>query len=197
MKGFRKGKAPLPLLKKMFGQVGCGRSRSGNSRSSVAEHLQEQRAPPRSAAGHQDRERELRRRRRPERQPLVRMPAGSARGRLQRHHSWNAKRSKLTKHPSNEAMGRLARERRRLFSGGTRSSGQRPDHHRLPRKIDDEAFEGGEAEDYPLVLGSNSFIPGSKTNWSAPRLVTKRMSKSASRMTMAHRILAGKAAVLK
>ena len=27
-------------------------------------------------------------------------------------------------------------------------------------KINDEVFEGGEAEDYPLVLGSNSFIPG-------------------------------------
>lgn len=26
--------------------------------------------------------------------------------------------------------------------------------------VDGEAFEGGEAEDYPLVLGSNSFIPG-------------------------------------
>ena len=26
--------------------------------------------------------------------------------------------------------------------------------------IDGEAFEGGAAEDYPLVLGSNSFIPG-------------------------------------
>ncbi len=27
-------------------------------------------------------------------------------------------------------------------------------------KVDSEAFEGGTAEDYPLVLGSNSFIPG-------------------------------------
>ena len=27
-------------------------------------------------------------------------------------------------------------------------------------KIDGEAFDGGEAEDYPLVLGSSSFIPG-------------------------------------
>ena len=26
--------------------------------------------------------------------------------------------------------------------------------------VDGEAFEGGAAEDYPLVLGSNSFIPG-------------------------------------
>ncbi|MBP1805528.1 trigger factor [Rubellimicrobium aerolatum] len=27
-------------------------------------------------------------------------------------------------------------------------------------KVDDEPFEGGAAQDYPLVLGSNSFIPG-------------------------------------
>jgi trigger factor len=27
-------------------------------------------------------------------------------------------------------------------------------------KLDGEPFEGGAAEDYPLVLGSNSFIPG-------------------------------------
>jgi len=27
-------------------------------------------------------------------------------------------------------------------------------------KVDGEAFEGGQADDYPLVLGSNSFIPG-------------------------------------
>ena len=26
--------------------------------------------------------------------------------------------------------------------------------------VDGEAFEGGSSEDYPLVLGSNSFIPG-------------------------------------
>ena len=26
--------------------------------------------------------------------------------------------------------------------------------------VDGEEFEGGSAEDYPLVLGSNSFIPG-------------------------------------
>ena len=27
-------------------------------------------------------------------------------------------------------------------------------------KVDGEAFDGGASEDYPLVLGSNSFIPG-------------------------------------
>lgn len=27
-------------------------------------------------------------------------------------------------------------------------------------RVDGEAFEGGSAEDYPLTLGSNSFIPG-------------------------------------
>ena len=27
-------------------------------------------------------------------------------------------------------------------------------------KVDGEAFDGGQADDYPLVLGSNSFIPG-------------------------------------
>jgi trigger factor len=26
--------------------------------------------------------------------------------------------------------------------------------------VDGELFEGGSGEDYPLVLGSNSFIPG-------------------------------------
>ncbi|MFD1914509.1 trigger factor [Halodurantibacterium flavum] len=30
-------------------------------------------------------------------------------------------------------------------------------------KVDGEAFDGGAAEDYPLVLGSNSFIPGFET----------------------------------
>ena len=27
-------------------------------------------------------------------------------------------------------------------------------------KVDGEAFEGGAGEDFPLVLGSNQFIPG-------------------------------------
>ena len=32
-------------------------------------------------------------------------------------------------------------------------------------KVDDVAFDGGAGEDYPLTLGSNSFIPGLKSSW--------------------------------
>ena len=42
MKGFRKGKAPLPLLKKMFGKSVLGEVVQETVEGSVSEHLQEQ-----------------------------------------------------------------------------------------------------------------------------------------------------------
>ena len=40
--------------------------------------------------------------------------------------------------------------------------------------VDEEAFEGGKAEDYSLTIGSNSFIPGLKINyWQGSRRRTR------------------------
>ncbi len=41
-------------------------------------------------------------------------------------------------------------------------------------KLDGVPFDGGKDEGAELVLGSNRFIPASKTSWSASRPATRR-----------------------
>lgn len=159
MKGFRKGKAPLPLLKKMFGKSVLGEVVQETVESSVSSHLEEQ--------GH-----------RPAQQPDIKIvnenfeegddlsvdlsyeclpdvpDVDFASIALER------KTVEVDETSVEEAMGRLA-ENAVDYAVVERESADK-DQIAIDflGKIDDEPFDGGEAEDYPLVLGSNSFIPG-------------------------------------
>ena len=159
MKGFRKGKAPLPLLKKMFGKSVLGEVVQETVEGSVAEHLQEQ--------GH-----------RPAQQPDIKIENENfdEGDDLNVNLSYEClpevpevdysaiklerKTVEVDEASVEEAMGRLA-ENAVDYSAVEREAADK-DQIIIDflGKIDDEAFEGGEAEDYPLVLGSNSFIPG-------------------------------------
>jgi hypothetical protein len=74
--------------------------------------------------------------------------------------SWSADR-RPAEADIDEALGNLAEN---VQNFDTKKGGKAADGDQVVidfvGKVDGEAFEGGSAEDYPLVLGSNSFIPG-------------------------------------
>ena len=161
MKGFRKGKVPMSLLKKQFGQRLLGEAMQESIDGAMNQHFEE--------SGE-----------RPALQPDVKMT----------NEDWkegddvyvdltyealptipevDLKTINLEKLVAkaddaavDEALEKLAetspnfKDRRK---GSKAKSGDQVVFDFLG-KVDGEAFEGGSAEDYPLVLGSNSFIPG-------------------------------------
>ena len=159
MKGFRKGKAPMALLKQRFGKSVLGEVVQETVEGSVGEHLE--------AQNH-----------RPAQQPDIKitnenfdegddlnveisyeclpdvpdLEYGSLK--LER------KTIAVDDEAVNEALDRLAKSAVDYEAkDGSAEDGEQVVIDFLG-KIDGEAFDGGEAEDYPLVLGSNSFIPG-------------------------------------
>lgn len=161
MKGFRKGKAPLPLLKKMFGKSILGEVVRESVDGAVRQHL--------SDSGH-----------RPAAQPDVKMPDEEFDE--DRNLTFEVSYDCLPEVPEvdlsaialerktvevddrtlNEALERLAAESPDYVRRGKGAKAETRDRVVLDFSgtVDGKAFEGGTAEDYPLVLGSNSFLPG-------------------------------------
>ncbi len=159
MKGFRKGKVPLSLLKKQFGPRVLGEAMQESIDGALSNHLEE--------SGD-----------RPAMQPEVKMA----------NDDWkegddvevtvsyekrpeipetdfsdiSIERLKVSADDAaiDEALGNLAETAQNFEDkDGAAEEGDQVVID-FVGKIDGEAFEGGAAEDYPLVLGSNSFIPG-------------------------------------
>ncbi|MBY6199817.1 trigger factor [Maritalea mobilis] len=160
MKGFRKGKVPMALLRKQFGPRVMG------------EAMQE--AVDGAMQGHLDETGD-----RPAAQPEIKMVnedwkegddvvVSMAYEKLPEIPEVDYKALKLermTVAPADEdvddALKNLAESAQNF---ATKKGGKAADGDQVVidfvGKVDGEAFEGGAAEDYPLVLGSNSFIPG-------------------------------------
>ncbi|MEE2861243.1 MAG: trigger factor [Paracoccus sp. (in: a-proteobacteria)] len=162
MKGFRKGKVPMAMLKKQFGPRILGETMQDSIDTALREHLE----------GSGDR---------PATQPKVEMENGEG---------WkegddvvvNVTYETLPAIPEvdltslslekltvpaeeaavTEALQNLAKSSQSFEDRKKGSKAKEGDQVVIDFKgfVDGEAFEGGEAEDYPLVLGSNSFIPG-------------------------------------
>ncbi|SMO84255.1 trigger factor [Thalassovita litoralis] len=162
MKGFRKGKVPMALLRKQFGQRLLGEAMQETIDGAMNEHFE--------SSGD-----------RPAMQPQVNMVDGE---------NWKEgddvkvtmSYEALPEIPEvdfsdvelermvvkaddaaiDEALASLAetvsdwKKRRK----GTKAKEGDQVVMDFVGKVDGEAFDGGSAEDYPLVLGSNSFIPG-------------------------------------
>ena len=160
MKGFRKGKVPMALLKKQFGQRIMGEAMQEAIDGAMSDHFEQTGDKPAM-------------------QPQVEMVEGE---------SWKEgddvvvtmnyealpaipevdlkgiKLEKLVVKPEDssvdEALANLAESAQDFET----KKGKAADGDQVVMdflgKVDGEAFEGGSAEDYPLVLGSNSFIPG-------------------------------------
>jgi len=161
MKGFRKGKVPMALLKKQFGDRVMGEAMQEAIDGAMGEHFEK--------SGD-----------RPAMQPEVKMTnedwkAGDD---VEVSMSYEAlpeipevdlSKLKLEKmvvkaddEAITEALGNLAETAQDFKSRKKGSKAKDGDQVVMDfvGKVDGEAFEGGSAEDYPLALGSNSFIPG-------------------------------------
>ena len=161
MKGFRKGKAPLPLLKKMFGKSVLGEVVQETVEATVAEHLKE--------SGH-----------RPAQQPDIKIvnedfnegddlkvefvyeclpevpELDFSTIKLER------KVVSVEEGSIDEALAKLAETSTDYKARAKTAKAKEGDQIVVDftGTIDGQPFDGGTAEDYPLVLGSNSFIPG-------------------------------------
>ena len=159
MKGFRKGKVPMPLLKKQFGQRLMGEAMQETVDGAMQSHLEE--------SGD-----------RPAMQPEIKMVnedwkegddivVAMSYEALPEIPDVDYKKltlERLVVAPGEadveEALGKIAESAQNFAT----KKGKAADGDQVVidflGKVDDEAFDGGAAEDYPLVLGSNSFIPG-------------------------------------
>ncbi|MCE8006623.1 trigger factor [Aestuariivita sp.] len=161
MKGFRKGKVPMPLLKKQFGQRLLGEAMQETIDGAMSKHFED--------SGD-----------RPAMQPEVKMT----------NEDWkegddvNVEMSyealpeipdvdlsqvtaeklvvKADETAVDEALANLAETAQDFKDRETGAQAEDGDQVVMDflGKVDGEPFEGGSAEDYPLTLGSNSFIPG-------------------------------------
>jgi trigger factor len=161
MKGFRKGKVPMALLKKQYGQRLMGEAMQESIDGAMAKHFED--------TGD-----------RPAAQPAIKMTNEDWKDGDDIHveMSYEAlpvipdvdlKSIKLSKMVTKadkasvkEALANLA-ETAQVFAdrkkGSKAKDGDQVTIDFLGR-VDGDIFEGGTGEDYPLVLGSNSFIPG-------------------------------------
>ncbi len=161
MKGFRKGKVPLPLLKKQFGQRVLGEAMQEAVDGAMSQHFADSGDRP---AG----------------EPAVRMinedwKEGDD---VDVEMSYEALPDvpdvdlsdvslekpvvKADDAAVDEALGNLAQSAQDFKDRRKGSKAKDGDQVVIDfvGKVDGEAFDGGSAEDYPLVLGSDSFIPG-------------------------------------
>ena len=162
MKGFRKGKVPMSLLKKQFGQQIMGEVMQESIDNAMKEHFDN--------TGD-----------RPAQQPSMEMKEGDSwkQGddvevsisyeRLPDIPEVDFKKIKLKRmvvevdeKAIKEGLENLAKNAQNFEDRKKGSKSKDGDQVNINflGKIDGEAFEGGAGEDYPLVLGSNSFIPG-------------------------------------
>ena len=162
MKGFRKGKVPMSLLKKQFGQQLMGEVMQKSIDNAMKEHFDN--------TGD-----------RPAQQPAMEMKDGDSwkQGddvevsisyeRLPDIPEVDFKKIKLKRmvvevdeKAIKEGLENLAKNAQNFEDRKKGSKSKDGDQVNINflGKIDGEDFEGGTGEDYPLVLGSNSFIPG-------------------------------------
>ena len=161
MKGFRKGKVPMALLKKQYGQRLMGEAMQESIDGAMSDHF--------DTSGD-----------RPAMQPDVKMTNDDWKegDDVAVNLSYEAlpdvpelDMSKLSLErlvvkaddaAIDETLASLA-ENAQDFKGRKKGAKAKSGGQVVidfTGKVDGEAFEGGTAEDYPLVLGSNSFIPG-------------------------------------
>jgi len=161
MKGFRKGKVPMALLKKQFGPRIMGEAMQESIDGAMQKHFED--------CGD-----------RPAMQPEVKMTnedwkegddvavdmSYEALPDIPEVDMKSIKLEKLVVKVEDEAvaeaLGNLAESTQNFEARKKGSKAKDGDQIVIDftGSVDGEEFEGGAAEDYPLVLGSNSFIPG-------------------------------------
>ncbi len=162
MKGFRKGKVPMALLRKQYGQRLMGEAMQDAIDGAMKQHFE--------TTGD-----------RPALQPKVEMQGGEtwkegddvtvtmsydALPEIPELDASAVTLERLVVKADEasvaEALENLAKSSQDFEPRDTSEAAQQGDQVVIDflGKVDDEPFEGGAAEDYPLVIGSGSFIPG-------------------------------------
>jgi len=161
MKGFRKGKVPMALMKKQYGQKVMGEAMQEAVDGAMAKHFED--------SGD-----------RPAMQPEVKMTndewkegddvavdmSYEALPPIEQPDLKKIKLEKLVVKPEDgdvdDALKSLAETAQNFEDRKAGSKAKDGDQitFDFSGSVDGELFDGGTAEDYPLVLGSNSFIPG-------------------------------------
>ena len=161
MKGFRKGKVPMALLKKQFGQRLLGEAMQETIDGAMSKHFND--------SGD-----------RPAQQPDVKMTNEDWKegDDVEVEMSYEALPTipdvdfkaidleklvaKADEAAVDEALANLAENAQDFRDRKKTAKAKDGDQivFDFLGKVDGEAFDGGASEDYPLVLGSNSFIPG-------------------------------------
>ena len=161
MKGFRKGKVPMALLRKQFGQRLMGESMQEAIDGALSAHLEEKGD-------------------RPAAQPEMKMTNEDWKEGDDVEVSVSYEKLpeiseidfgkvalerlvvKADEASVKEALDNLAESPQAVTYEAKKTQAKDGDQVVIDfvGKVDGEPFEGGAAEDYPLVLGSNSFIPG-------------------------------------
>ena len=161
MKGFRKGHTPLKLMKKMFGKSTKGDVIQGLVDESLRNHLQK--------TGHK-----------PAMQPSVDLKSGDFEGETDFIFSFKYEilpkvplcdyknidlyryNVKVDKSAVKKALTELSNSAGSFHPKAKNAKAKMGDQVVIDfsGSIDGINFEGGTAQDYPLVLGSSSFIPG-------------------------------------
>lgn len=197
MKGFRKGKVPMAMLKKQFGPRVMGDAMQDSIDGALREHLEK--------SGD-----------RPAVQPKIEMQDGE---------NWkegddvvvNVSYEVLPAIPEvdlsklklerlvvkaedaavTEALENLAKNAKSYEDKKKGSKAAKDDQIVIDFKgsVDGELFDGGSAEDYPLVLGSGSFIPGFEDQLTGAKVGDEVEVKVQFPADYGHPALAGKDAV--
>ena len=161
MKGFRKGKVPMALMKKQFGPKVMGEAMQEAVDGAMAKHFEDSGDRP---AG----------------QPEVKMTndewkegddvlvdmSYEALPPIEHPDMKKIKLEKLVIKPAkadlDEALAGIAENAQNFEDRKAGSKAKSDDQITIDfsGSVDGEKFDGGTAEDYPLVLGSDSFIPG-------------------------------------
>jgi len=161
LKGFRKGKVPLPLLKKQFGQRVLGEAMQESVDDAMKAHFEEKGERPAAEPDVKmaneawqegdDVEIELAYEALPD-IPEVDLSSLTLERKVVRADDAAVE----------DALKNLAENAQDFEDRAEGSAAETGDQVVIDfvGKLDGEPFEGGSAEDYPLTLGSDSFIPG-------------------------------------
>jgi len=161
MKGFRKGKVPMSLLRKQYGQRLIGESMQEAIDGALTSHLEETgdrpAAQPEMKMANEDWKEgdDVAVDVSYEKLPVI-DDVDFGKIKLERMVV------KADEDSLKEALENLAESPQAVTYETKKTQAKKDDQVILDflGKVDGEPFEGGAAEDYPLVLGSNSFIPG-------------------------------------
>ena len=161
LKGFRKGKVPLPLLKKQFGSQVLGEAMQESVDGAMSSHFESTGDRP---AG--EPKMEMTNKDWKEGDDVEVDMSYEALPEIPEVTFDDVKLERLVAKADDaavdEALSNLAEGAQNFVDRkkGTKAKDGDQIVMDFVGRVDGEAFEGGSAEDYPLVLGSNSFIPG-------------------------------------